>query len=138
MARDVAPALIERNRREFAALDVDFDTLDMIDDALPAGDLVMIRQVLQHLSNAQISRVVAKLGQYKFAIITEHLPGLERFTPNLDKPMGDGIRSGLFSGVVLTAAPFGLKPLSERVICEVQDTCNPETIIRTTLYELAG
>lgn len=143
-AYDVVPAVIEQNKREYQDLDVEFGCIDIVEQPLPHGDVVMIRQVLQHLSNAQIAQVVPKLTHYRYLIVTEHLPGARDFPPNLDMPMGAGIRVGRQkkggaqdSGVVLTAPPFSLAVTSERVLCEVEDPYNPGTIIRTTLYEPA-
>ena len=133
VACDIVPALIERNKARFPAAGVDFRCLDMIDEPLPDGDLVFIRQVLQHLSNAQIARIVPKLVRYRYLVVTEHLPAQPGFAPNRDKPLGSGLRigRGRDSGVVLTARPFGLRPVSERVVCESTEYGG---VIRTILY----
>jgi SAM-dependent methyltransferase len=105
-AIDIVPELIEYNRRRFAGLSVEFKCLDITDDELPAGDLCLVRQVLQHLSNAEILRILNKLRAYKFVIVTEHVysgPGLR---PNVDKPHGPGTRIPARSGVFLDAPPF--------------------------------
>lgn len=134
-ACDIVPQLIEFNRTRFAALDVDFRTVDLIADPLPAGDVVFVRQVLQHLSNAQIAQAIPKIrAAYRFLVLTEHLPGLPDFVPNLDKQPGIGVRTGAGSGVVLTRPPFDLAPVDERVLCEVTEFGG---VIRTTLYTLA-
>ena len=143
-AYDVVAAVIEQNKREYQDLDTEFGCIDIVTQPLPHGDVLMLRQVLQHLSNAQIAKVVPKLTHYRFLIVTEHLPGRRDFPPNLDMPMGAGVRldgekqgSGQASGVVLTAPPFSLPVTSERVLCEIEDPYNPGTVIRTTLYEPA-
>ena len=121
VACDVVKSLIDRNRAVFAHLGVDFRHLDMTTDALPLGEVAFIRQVLQHLNNEQITRVVNKLHAFKFVVVTEHLPMSEDFQPNIDKPSGHGIRAGRLppSGVVLTAPPFHLEPLASTVLVEV-------------------
>jgi hypothetical protein len=53
---------------------------------LPDGDIVFLRQVLQHLNNSQISRVVQKLYRYKFLVLTEHVPANPAFTPTVTNP----------------------------------------------------
>jgi hypothetical protein len=89
----VVPSLIDRNRRLFASLDVDFRVLDMTTDPLPPADVVFLRQVLQHLSNGQIHAVVSKITTaYRYLVLTEHLPALDTFTPNLDKAVGPQTR----------------------------------------------
>jgi SAM-dependent methyltransferase len=136
VACDVVPELIERNKRLFASYDVDFRCLDIISEPIPPGDVVILRQVLQHLNNLQIARVLNKLGCYKHLIVTEHLPSGE-FVPNLDKPTGVGIRLHATpqSGVVLKEAPFHLKVRSSRTLCQIADT---GSVVLTTHYELAG
>jgi hypothetical protein len=57
-ACDVVPALISRNQIEFSHLNVDFRCLDITHDDLPGADVAVLRQVLQHLSNAQILKIV--------------------------------------------------------------------------------
>jgi len=135
IACDVVASLIERNKAAFKDLDVDFRCLDICADPLPPGEVVFIRQVLQHLSNRQILDVVKKLSAYKFLILTEGLPAKRNFAANEDKPIGDGVRfqRGSSSGVVLTLPPFNLAPASEAVICEIP--CG-EAVIRTIAYQL--
>ena len=118
-ACDVVPDLIDFNRTALTHLDVDFRVLDMVEDALPEGDVVFVRQVLQHLGNAAISKAIAKIAaQYKYLVLTEHVPARAGFVPNVDIVSGAGTRLVLGSGVVLTTSPFNLRPLEERVLFE--------------------
>lgn len=134
IACDIVPALIDANRERFAALDVDFRVCDLTDDKLPAGEVVFIRQVLQHLSNEQIMQALPRIEHgFRHVVLTEHLPAASGFRPNLDKPTGPDTRLHQNSGVVLTAAPFNLQVRSERVLCEVPQFGG---VIRTTAYEL--
>lgn len=93
IACDIVEPLIRRNCERFASLDVDFRVLDITADPLPAGQMVFIRQVLQHLSNSQIQSTIAKIpGTYRYLVLTEHLPASGTFVPNLDKPAGPHTR----------------------------------------------
>jgi SAM-dependent methyltransferase len=133
-ACDIVPKLVAFNRAKFAGLGVDFRTVDLVADELPPGEVVFIRQVLQHLSNAQIAQALPKIrAAYRFLVLTEHLPGLPDFLANLDKQPGAGVRTGAGSGVVLTRPPFDLSPADERVLCEIGEFGG---VIRTTLYTL--
>jgi SAM-dependent methyltransferase len=137
VACDVVPALIERNKEKFAAANVDFRCINIIEDDLPEGDVVFLRQVLQHLNNAQILSVVQKLYRYKFLVLTEHVPAAPDFPPNLDKPTGGGTRLPQNSGIVLTDPPFSLKVKSESVLCTKTESIGRHPgLIKTTLYEL--
>ena len=137
-ACDVVEPLIVRNKRKFKDRNVEFLTLDLTTDNLPVGDLVFVRQVLQHLSNKQIESFLSKLiGKYKYLVLTEHLPSTKNFRANLDKPVGADIRLGMGdngSGIVLTEPPFNFPVKNETVLCEVHEGGG---IIRTNIYELA-
>ncbi len=132
VACDVVPALIKRNSDKFSCLNVDFRVIDIVEtEEYPDGDIVFIRQVLQHLSNFDISRVVNKVAKrYKYAIVTEHLPA-GPFTPNLDHLRGPTTRLPIRSGVVLTEAPFNLSVRDSIVLCEIKEG---NGIIRTNAY----
>jgi hypothetical protein len=131
---DVVPDLIEWNATHFADLDVEFLTLDMANDDLPAGDVAILRQVLQHLSNADIAKVVPKLRNYEYVVTTEHWPE-RKFTPNLDLPTGLHNRSSVLSGIDLTAAPFDLAPAESREICAVRDDVLTG-VVRTVVHRM--
>jgi hypothetical protein len=131
VACDVVPELIGHNRKAFARLQVEFVCLNIIEDALPEGEVAFLRQVLQHLSNAQIASVVPKLARYDFVVVTEHLPVSPEFQPNLDHQFGSGIRVTRNSGVVLTAPPFNLKVATARRLCSVP---HGGGVIETVVY----
>lgn len=105
---DIVPELIERNRKKFLVEDLSFQCLDIADDELPEGNVAILRQVLQHLSNNEVNLVVNKLNQYQYIILTEHLP-VGVFEPNLDIISGQGIRIKKKSGLDILRPPFNLK-----------------------------
>jgi Methyltransferase domain len=129
---DIVESVIVASRKRYP--DVDFRVLDITTDDLPAGDVVFVRQVLQHLSNTHITDVLPKLARYKYLILTEHLPG-KGFTPNREKMAGPHIRLEQNSGVVLTEPPFNLKPTADTCLCEVVRESDA-SILRTNLYKL--
>ena len=139
-ACDVVQDVIDRHKIKYADRDVIFRAVDITQDDLPPADVVFIRQVLQHLSNDDIKRVVPKLYRYRYLILTEHLPVSADFEPNLDKKRGLDTRLNLGtkgSGVVLTEPPFDLKVKDAKILCEADETIGGAPgIIRTTLYEL--
>jgi Methyltransferase domain len=127
---DVVQELIARNREMFARDNLEFRWLDAITEPLPPGDVVVLRQVLQHLRNDQIKSIITKLGQYRTWIICDHLP-LGEFTPNLDKVMDGWTRLPFDSGVVLLEKPFKVKPRGTQLLCEVGSEGG---VIRTLAY----
>jgi len=119
-AVDVVPELIERHRLGNFGPHVIFHCLDIIEDELPAGDVCFVRQVFQHLSNAQIQKILPKLSDYSIVFVTEHYPS--DHVPavwNLDKIHGADIRLYSKSGVYLDKPPFSLKAMGIELFLEV-------------------
>lgn len=112
IAADIVPELIERNKRRFLAENLEFRCLDIAADAWPSGDCVILRQVLQHLSNNEIHRIVNKLSDFRYVILTEHVPDGD-FTPNKDIISGQGTRLKKNSGVDLLTPPFNFRVKQE-------------------------
>lgn len=125
---DVVPELIQYNHDHFGSKDIEFKCLNLIEDELPSGDLCLVRQVLQHLSNAQIKKSLNSLSRYRFLIVTEHVYSGEGLRRNRDKPQGPGTRIPRRSGVFLDAPPFNLKV---KPLLEVQ--VGPQEVFRTVV-----
>jgi SAM-dependent methyltransferase len=129
---DIVPDLITHNNKKFQADNLTFQCLDIATADLPKGDCVMLRQVLQHLSNDEVQSIVNKVSNYNYVILTEHLPE-GNFTPNKDIISGQGIRLKKQSGIDLLAAPFNLKIKAEKQLLAVK-LHEGNGIIVTTLY----
>ena len=105
---DLVSSMIENHRQKFQNDRVQFSVLNAVSDPLPPADLVTIRQVLQHLSNAHIQVILQKLAHHKYVLITEHVPIGPDVIPNLDKIPGSHIRTRVNSGVFIDQPPFSL------------------------------
>jgi len=116
---DIVPELIERNKKKFTADNLNFFCLNIAEDELPEADCVILRQVLQHLSNKEVKQIADKLSNYKFVILTEHIPEGD-FVPNKDIITGQGNRIKKNSGVDLTKSPFNLKWIDERELLRIK------------------
>ncbi|MBV7269416.1 class I SAM-dependent methyltransferase [Winogradskyella luteola] len=134
IAIDIVESLIKRNQALFKADNLEFHCLDISKDKLPKADCIILRQVLQHLSNTEIKCIVNKLSSYQYIILTEHLP-IGDFVPNKDKIASQGIRLKQNSGVDLLAEPFVLKVKSTEILNEVVLDNNKGRIV-TNLYEV--
>jgi SAM-dependent methyltransferase len=66
---DTVPAVIEANRNRYG-LHYRFEHRDVTRDALPPGDLVILKDVLQHWPNAAIQAFLPRLEQYRFVLVT--------------------------------------------------------------------
>ncbi len=130
---DVVADLVRRNEAQFGSPSVRFLHRDIIEGELPPGELCLIRQVLQHLSNEQILRILDNCGHYKYLIVTEHHPDPRRpATPNLDKPHGPDTRILDGSGVYLDHPPFNRAVVA--TLCEVESRAD-HGVIRTMLID---
>ena len=134
IAVDIVDALITYNTMHFKADNLEFQCLDIAVDELPSGDCVIIRQVLQHLSNTEVQNVLAKLTDYKYVVLTEHVPS-EQFTPNVDIISGQGIRLKKQSGLDVLAPPFNFQVKEEKQLLSLTLGDN-KGLIKTTLYTL--
>jgi SAM-dependent methyltransferase len=134
-AIDIVQDLIEFNKEKFKDENLEFHCLNIAEDELPKGDCAIIRQVLQHLSNAEIQTIVNKLSNFKYILLTEHLP-IGNFEPNKDIISGQGIRIKKLSGVRLTSPPFNLKVKEEKEMLSI-DLKNGKGVISTILYQVS-
>ena len=134
IAVDIVPELIAYNKEKFKETNLKFQCLDISKDELPSADCVIIRQVLQHLSNKEVLNVICKLYDFKYIILTEHIPD-DDFIPNKDIVSGQGIRLKKQSGLNLVKPPFNLKIKEEKELSKVI-LKGKNGVIKTILYEL--
>jgi len=74
---DIVPKLIERNNAEFGRPGIEFRLMTGIDD-LPGGDLLIAKEVLQHLPERDVQAYLAFIrSKYRFALLNNSvLPSL--------------------------------------------------------------
>lgn len=118
-AIDVAEELISHNQLTYRNEKLFFQNIDATNEELPNADIILIRQVLQHLNNESITKIVEKLKQYESVVITEHLPSNSEFPPNIDINTGPGIRLIHNSGVVIHKAPFNFTGYNSAVLLDI-------------------
>lgn len=133
---DIVKPLIDHHAKTFGSPKVQFLHLNILEDSLPDGDVCFLRQVLQHLSNDQVLKILRQIEKYRWAVITEHHPSRLSFRAvNLDKPHGADIRLFQGSGVFLDHPPFNVPPNRLKLILEVDGhpfpAWNDPGIIRT-------
>jgi len=108
--------------------------LDIAKDDLPKADVVIVSQVLQHLSNIEIIAILEKLTQYKYILLTEHLPN-GTFAPNKDIISGQGIRIKKQSGLNILKPPFNFQIVAKKEFLSM-DVGNKKGVLNTTLYQV--
>ena len=115
---DVVPTLITANREHFGGPGLRFADMPATLEGVPGGDLLLMKDVLQHLPDATIMEFAAKiLPRFRWALLTNSHEKLD--TPrNVDVPVGG------FRCLDLAAAPYGWRgahvlefasPLWERI-----------------------
>jgi hypothetical protein len=66
---DIVPALTEENTKKYSQKNIKFYTKNLVKDDLPKADLIILKDVLQHLSYQKIFKFLPKLKKYKFALL---------------------------------------------------------------------
>lgn len=106
---DIVRPLIEYNQKTFGNANIQFLQRNMITDELPDGDLCIIRQVFQHLSNDSILKVLPKLKKYRYVVIADAQPDMDKQKINRDIPNFSGTRAVVHgTGLWLESSPFHL------------------------------
>jgi hypothetical protein len=111
---DVVPFAVEHCRTHYGRPGVRFEVFDLLQDEPPPGDLLICKEVLQHLPNWAVHRALSFLGRYRLALLVNDLhetyrePGWFKrpykisAEPNLD------IEIGSYRPLHLNAEPFNL------------------------------
>jgi SAM-dependent methyltransferase len=100
---DLVPDVLARNQAEFGRPGVRFELGNFTEMALPAADLLLCKDVLQHLPDRNVFRFLAGLDRFKFALLTNDLGR------NADRDATLAASSWHFAPIDLTAAPFNLR-----------------------------
>ena len=128
---DVVAEVIQNNMEKFGDRNIEFKCMDIIEEELPDGELCLIRQVFQHLSNADILKILPKLGKFTYVLITDAQLYSAKWE-NLDMPTFGGTRSQINSVLFLEHSPFNMPAKS---VLEYSLPTNPRYYIRTVLIE---
>lgn len=98
---DVVPAVIDQNNNKYGTGKISFKVIEP-GTALPKADLLIVKDVLQHLSDEMVHDFIKKsLPGFKHALITNCI------LPKID--INKSINNGEFRPLDLRQAPFNLK-----------------------------
>ena len=119
---DIVPDLIERNKLLFATNNIKFMIGDICTDSLPKCDLLIVRDVLFHLSNADLTLFQKNLHKtnFEYLLVSQHAHGE---TSNKDIFTGD-----------FRELDIGLEPLSfpiQKALLTINDSPEWYSIRRT-------
>lgn len=97
---DIVPEIVERNCRDHAGAGREFLRLDITKDRLPAADLILCRDCLVHLSNADIRAALGNIAASEIRwVLTTTFPA---------EPDNVDIVTGDWRPIDLTKPPFDL------------------------------
>lgn len=131
---DIAQVVIDANISSYSNDRINFMRADLTSDQLPQAEAAIVRQVLQHLANAEIAAALDNVVRtYPIAFITEHIYVGANTRPNIDIPHGPGTRVPMHSGVFIDQPPFNVK-----VLCFRDITYAPNEALRTWTVEGTG
>lgn len=122
---DVVPEVVARNAARFGKQGVRFSVLDGRQEALPAADLLLAKDVLQHWPSANVSAFLGKaLARYRYCLITNDVESV-----HWSGAVNQDIALGEWRTLDLEAAPFG-----QRAVWRRDFSVRGEWVKRMTLF----
>lgn len=97
---DVVKSVIKQNQKKYGSSTIKFFHGDAIYMDLPPADLLICKDVLQHLPNEDIQQLVSQLHKYKHCLITNDVNEITLSSQNFD------IKRGGYRYIDLTKPPF--------------------------------
>jgi SAM-dependent methyltransferase len=120
---DVVPEVIAANQLAYAGPGVRFVHADFRHTELPKADLVLVKDVLQHWSNAQVTAFLPRLVKFPWALIANTRNGIRE---NQDIP------DGAWRPLDLRLPPFNLAA-TELLTYDAGHVDNPLPDLKTVL-----
>jgi len=99
---DVVSHVIEKNKIKFETPRITFHVADGCRDVLPSADLLLCKDVLQHLSNKDVVSFLDNLQNYTYCLITNDVDADTLSASNVD------ITSGSYRHIDIRKPPFSI------------------------------
>jgi SAM-dependent methyltransferase len=99
---DIVSELVQKNREAYQTPGIEFRRMDLLTDTLPSADLVICRDGLVHLSNADVYRAIGNLCKSGSDYLLT--------TTFTDRPHNADILTGDWRALNLEAPPFCFPP----------------------------
>lgn len=99
---DIVSSVIQANTEAYSTENIRFDLAPEDHSQLPAADLLISKDVIQHWSNIAIERFLPHIKRYKYALITNCV---NPHGPTINTDIADGE----FRDLDIRLEPFGLK-----------------------------
>lgn len=104
---DASESAVAYARRQRGADTLEYYHLDAETDDLPYADLVLVREVLQYLSNRSVSAILERIRAYPYVIVTNAIHH-DALRSNADLATGSADRAAIGSGLLVSAPPFSI------------------------------
>lgn len=85
---DVVKSVIEKNQKKFTQPNISFIQIDGTQSPLPPADLLICKDVLQHLSNEDVWEIVNQFPKFKYCLITNDVDPDSLSSSNPQIPRG--------------------------------------------------
>lgn len=110
---DVVKSVIDTNNKKFSNKNCIFLLGDATQLDLPQADLLICKDVLQHLSNEDVSLFLKQLNKFKYCLITNDV------NPQTETSTNENIETGSYRIIDLTKSPFAVK--GHKVLTYISD-----------------
>jgi SAM-dependent methyltransferase len=100
---DIVPSVVEQDTAKFGKPNIQFFAANIVDADLPPADLLLCKEVLQHLPTKDVQKFLAQLPKYKHVLLTNGIDPVTFTSDNHDIQVGD------YRALDVTAPPFDQK-----------------------------
>ncbi len=118
IAADIVSELIEYNKIKYKNLDVEFLNLDITTDNFPDAEIIIVRQVFQHLSNYHIQKALTNIskGNFKYLISAEDKFHSMNDYDQTQKDFEPGFSIQVNRGIKISEPPFNFNYIEKMVL----------------------
>jgi SAM-dependent methyltransferase len=100
---DVVASVINKNQKNFSQENICFVHANALTEDLPQADLLICKDVLQHLSNESVILFLEQTNKFKYCLITNDI------NQNMPTKNNQEISDGSYRRLDLTAPPFNVE-----------------------------
>lgn len=101
---DVVKSVIEKNQKKFSSHNILFFQEDCTNIDLPQADLLICKDVFQHLPHKDILKILIQMPKFQYCLFTNDIDSTSLTSKNIDIDKRGGWRT-----LDLTCPPFNLK-----------------------------
>jgi SAM-dependent methyltransferase len=119
---DVVKSVIDKNTVKFSNKDCQFIHGDFLDLELPPADLLLCKDVLQHLPHTDIQHFLKQCSKFKHCLITNDVDILTGSSEN-----NDISQRGNYHTIDLMVSPFNVP--GHKIFSYISENCNRKQVV---------